>query len=75
MKNSISEYPNQTSWVVICRGKNRFVNELHVPDPGHNLTSSELLSEQAIAKEGEALNRIGAIQHRGKSCETILDSS
>ena len=45
--------PERTSWVVICRGKSRFVNEVHVPDPGHNLTSSELLSEQAIAKEGE----------------------
>ena len=45
--------PERTSWVVICRGKNRFVNELHIPDPGHNLASSEVLSEQAIAKEGE----------------------
>ena len=45
--------PERTSWVVICKGKSLFVNELHVPDPGRNLTSSELLSEQAIAKEGE----------------------
>ena len=42
--------PERTSWVVTCRGKNRFVNELHIPDPGHNLASSELLSEQALAK-------------------------
>ena len=26
---------------------------MHIPDTRHNLTSSELLSEQAIAKEGE----------------------
>ena len=32
---------------------NRFVTELHIPDTGNNLTSSELPSEQAIAKEGE----------------------
>ena len=39
--------PERTSWVVICRGKNRFVDELHIPDPGHNLTRFR------IAKEGE----------------------
>ena len=39
--------------MVICRGKNRFVDELHIPDPRNNLTSSELLSEQAVANEGE----------------------
>ena len=38
---------------MICRDMSQFVNELHIPDPGHNLTSSELLKEQAIAKESE----------------------
>ena len=38
--------PNRTSWVVICRGKNRFVNELHIPNPEHNLTISELPEER-----------------------------
>ena len=43
----------QTEHPGFCRGKNRYVDELHIPDPGHNLTSSELLSEQAIAEEGK----------------------
>ena len=29
------------------------MDELHIPDPRHKLTSSELLSEQAIAKQDE----------------------
>ena len=29
------------------------MNELHVRDPGHNPTSSELLLERSIAKESE----------------------
>ena len=45
--------PERTSLVVMCRGKNRFVDDLHIPDPRNNPTSSELLSEQAIAKESE----------------------
>ena len=56
--------PETTSWVVICKGKNRFVDELHVPDPKYNLTSSESLSEQAIAKEGELCSTgMKAIRH------------
>ena len=39
--------------VVICRGKNRYVDELHLRDPGHNPTSSELLLERSVAKESE----------------------
>ena len=35
---------------MICRGKNRYVDELHFRDPGHNPTSSELLLERSIAK-------------------------
>ena len=53
IKIQFQNNPDRTSWVLIFRGENRFVNELHIPDPGHNLTSSELLSEQAIAKEAE----------------------
>ena len=43
----------RTSWVVICRGKNRNVEELHLNDPDHNPTSSELLLERSVAKESE----------------------
>ena len=45
--------PNRTSWVVICRGRNRYVDELHVRDPGHNPTSTEFLLGRSIAKESE----------------------
>ena len=38
-----------TSWVVICRGKNRYMEVLHLYDPNHNPTSSELL-EHRIGK-------------------------
>ena len=56
--------PETTSWVVICKGKNRFVDELHAPDPKYNLTSSESLSEQAIAREGELCSTgMKAIRH------------
>ena len=45
--------PNLSSWVVTCRGKNCFVDELHLRNPGHNPTSFELLLERSIAKESE----------------------
>ena len=45
--------PDRNSWVVICRGKNRFVEGLHARDPGHNPTSNDLLVERSIAKESE----------------------
>ena len=45
--------PDRDSGVVIRRGKNRFVDELHLRDPGHNPTSNELLLERSIAKESE----------------------
>ena len=48
---------DRNSWVVICRGKNRKVEELHLNDPDHNPTSSELLGhiglERSVAKERE----------------------
>ena len=37
--------PNRTSWVLISRGKNRFVSELHIPIQ-ETITSSELLEER-----------------------------
>ena len=43
--------PEFTTWVLICRGKNRYVDELHIPNSGYNLASSELLTEQLIAEE------------------------
>ena len=45
--------PNRTSWVVICRGRNRYVDESHLRDPGHNPTSSEIRVERLILKESE----------------------
>ena len=45
--------PKRTSWVLICGGNNRYVDEIHLRDPGHNPTSSELLLERFIAKESE----------------------
>ena len=62
------------SWVVICRGKNRFADELHLQNPGHNLTSSELLSERAIAKEGELCStELEQSLHRGNSRDATQD--
>ena len=60
--------PDRLSWVLTCRGKNRFVNGLHVTDPGHDPTSPEQLLERSIAKESELCfteleqSRIGAIR-------------
>ena len=42
-----------TSSVVICRGKNRYVEELHLNDPDHCPTSFELVLETSVAKERE----------------------
>ena len=33
-------------------GNNRYVDELHLKDPGHNPTSSELLMEMSVAAVG-----------------------
>ena len=41
------------SWIVICRGKNRHVDDLHLNDADHNPTCSELLLERSLAKESE----------------------
>ena len=44
---------DRNSWVVIYRGKNRFVDELHLRDPEHHPAIHELLLERSIAKESE----------------------
>ena len=43
----------RTSWVLVSRGKGRFVDELHISNVGPNLTSAFLLSEQEFSKERE----------------------
>ena len=43
-----------TSWVLISRRKNRFVNEIENSDVSHNVTSINLLKEQADSKEEES---------------------
>ena len=45
--------PKRTSWVLISRGKIRFVDGLHIPDVRHSLTIAELLSEHETANESE----------------------
>ena len=45
--------PRRTSYVLISRWKSRFVDELHMPNARHTLTSAELLSEHENAKESE----------------------
>ena len=44
----------RTSWAVICRGQNRFVEELRHLEPGPNPTSKELLRErEQLQKKNE----------------------
>ena len=58
-------------------GKNRFVDELHIPDPRNNLARSELLSEQAIAKEGgpcsTEMKQSSIEETRADSVKTLSD--
>ena len=42
-----------TFWVLTSRSKNRLVNEVRVPNVSHNVSSTELFSEQASSKETE----------------------
>ena len=44
----------KTSWVVIRRGRNRYVEELSHLEPGPNPTSKELLRERAVANGTES---------------------
>ena len=45
--------PRRTSYVLISRGKSRFVEESHIPNVRHTLTCAEVLSEQENAKESD----------------------
>ena len=64
--------PDRNSWAATRRGMDRFVDELHLRDPGHNPTSNALLLERSIAKESELFCcRVGAIPHRGNSCDAV----
>ena len=45
--------PSRTSCVLISKGQSRFVDELHIPSLGHDVTSAESLSEHANAKVSE----------------------
>ena len=38
---------------MVCRGKNSYVDELHLNDPDHNPASSVLLLERSVATESE----------------------
>ena len=44
--------PNRNSWVVICRGKNRCVDESHLNDPDHNPTNWKDLLQERERKPG-----------------------
>ena len=46
----------QASWVIICRGKNRYVENLSLQNPGRAHTSSEVLLERFITKSNEPCN-------------------
>ena len=63
----------RTSWVVICRGNNRYVEELHLNDPDHNPTSYELLFGEICCIEKRTwFDKDGAItEYRGNSCEAV----
>ena len=62
----------RNSWVVICRGKNRYVEELYLHDPDHNPTSSELLFERPVAKESETCPAVlEQSPHRATSCDAV----
>ena len=61
----------KTSWVVICRGQSRYVEELLHLEPGPNPTSKELLRERERGLMQKAPNlccRDEQIPHRGNSC-------
>ena len=53
----------------------REVDELHLNEPDHNPTDSELLLERCVATESEPCSTENrAIQHRGNSCEAVRNS-
>ena len=58
-----------TSWVLVSRGKDRFVDELRTPNVSRNVPSSESLSEQATSKENEPCV---VTETRSRELEAIL---
>ena len=63
--------PKETSWVVICRGHSRHVEEFPHLEPGLNPTSKEWIRERerAVAKKSRIFCwREKPIPHRGNSC-------
>ena len=62
LRSLLQADPKMKSWVVICRGRNRFVNELHVHKPVFCNTSSELLGEEDTVKRHEPRDKIRSHQ-------------
>ena len=51
------------------------MDELHLRDPAHNPTSSELLLERSVAKESEPCStEMEKSAHRGNSCDAVRNS-
>ena len=61
------------SWVVICRRKNRYVDELHLNDPDHHPTISKLRLERFIAKESELCSAEMEQSHIGETHATQFE--
>ena len=40
--------PGQNSWIMLCRGMNRFMDEVLLPKSEHNIASRELITEKAV---------------------------
>ena len=65
--------PDRNSWVVICRRKNRYVDELHLNDPDHHPTISKLRLERFIEKESELCSAEMEQSHIGETHATQLE--
>ena len=58
---------DRTSWVVICRGKSRYV-ELHLNDPDHNPTCSELLEPKGLERPVARGRELGSTKMELSRC-------
>ena len=65
--------PDRNSWVVICRRKNRYVDELHLNDLDHHPTISKLRLERFIAKESELCSTEMEQSHIGETHATQFE--
>ena len=65
--------PDRNSWVVICRRKNRYVDELHLNDPDHHPTISKLRLERFTAKESELCSTEMEQSHIGETHATQFE--